>query len=210
MTRLAPRDEAELADAIRAAYASGAPLKLTGAGSKTQLGRPATGEELSLAALEGVTLYEPEELVISARAGTPLAKIEALLEAHGQHLAFEPMDYGPLFGLASGEGSIGGLVAVGGGGPRRIKAGAAARSSLGLSLRHRARRDRQIRRPRDEERHRLRSLQTRRRLPRHAGGADRSHLQGASQTRDRTDAAAHGALRRSQPRGAARGFRLAI
>ena len=41
------------------------------------------------------------------------AKIEALLEAHGQHLAFEPMDYGPLFGLASGEGSIGGLVAVG-------------------------------------------------------------------------------------------------
>ena len=132
MTRLAPRDEAELADAIRAANASGAPLKLTGAGSKTQLGRPATGEELSLAALEGVTLYEPEELVISARAGTPLAKIEALLEAHGQHLAFEPMDYGPLLGLASGEGSIGGLVAVGGGGPRRIKAGALRDHLLGF------------------------------------------------------------------------------
>ena len=132
MTRLAPRDETELAEALRAANASGAPLKLTGAGSKTQLGRPATGEELSLAALEGVTLYEPEELVISARAGTPLAEIEALLEAHGQHLAFEPMDYGPLLGLAAGQGTIGGLVAVGGGGPRRIKAGALRDHLLGF------------------------------------------------------------------------------
>jgi glycolate oxidase FAD binding subunit len=132
MTRLAPRDEAELAEIIRAANASGAPLKLTGSGSKTQLGRPAAGEELSLAALEGVTLYEPEELVLSARAGTPLAKIEALLDAHGQHLAFEPMGYGPLLGLASGQGSVGGLVAVGAGGPRRIKAGALRDHLLGF------------------------------------------------------------------------------
>ena len=132
MTRLAPRDEAELAEAIRAANADDRPLTLTGFGSKTRLGRPATGEELSLAALEGVTLYEPEELVLSARAGTPLDRIEALLDAHGQHLAFEPMDYGPLLGLASGRGSVGGLVAVGGGGPRRIKAGALRDHLLGF------------------------------------------------------------------------------
>jgi glycolate oxidase FAD binding subunit len=132
MTRLAPRDEAELAEAIRAANASGAPIKLTGAGSKSLLGRPAAGEELSLAALAGVTLYEPEELVLSARAGTPLAEIEAMLDAHGQHLAFEPMDYGPLLGLPSGQGSAGGLVAVGGGGPRRIKAGALRDHLLGF------------------------------------------------------------------------------
>ncbi|MGA8171132.1 MAG: FAD-binding protein [Methylocystis sp.] len=132
MTRLAPRDEVELAEIVREAKASGAPLRLKGFGSKTQLGRPAIGEELSLAALEGVTLYEPEELVLSARAGTPLAQIKGLLDAHGQHLAFEPMDYGPLLGFASGQSSIGGLVAVGGGGPRRVKAGALRDHLLGF------------------------------------------------------------------------------
>ena len=123
MTRLAPRDEAELAQVIQAANAEGAPLRLKGAGSKAGLGRPATGEELSLARFAGVTLYEPQELVLSARGGTPVAEIETLLGAHGQHLAFEPMDYGPLLGLPSGQGSVGGLVAVGSGGPRRIKSG---------------------------------------------------------------------------------------
>ena len=55
---------------------------------------------LDLSGLTGVTLYEPEELVLSAKAGTPIAEIEALVAASGQQLAFEPMDYGPLLGGA--------------------------------------------------------------------------------------------------------------
>ena len=71
----------------------------------------------------GITLYEPEELVLSARAGTPLAEIEALLAEHRQELAFEPMDYGPLLGGEAGRGTIGGTLMANLSGPRRIKAG---------------------------------------------------------------------------------------
>ena len=67
-------------------------------GSKP-IGRAAQWDlSLDLSGLSGVTLYEPEELVLSARAGTPIAEIEALLAANNQELAFEPMDYGPIFG----------------------------------------------------------------------------------------------------------------
>ena len=73
--------------------------KSPGSGTKRAIGRPAqTDLTLDLSGLTGVTLYEPEELVLSARAGTPLAEIEALLDDSGQELAFEPMDYGPLLG----------------------------------------------------------------------------------------------------------------
>jgi glycolate oxidase FAD binding subunit len=78
-----------------------------------------------------VTLYEPEELVLSAKAGTPLAEIEALLAASGQELAFEPIDYGPLLGRERGRGTIGGTVAANLSGPRRIRAGAARDHFLG-------------------------------------------------------------------------------
>ena len=80
-----------------------------------------------------VTLYEPEELVLSARAGTPLAEIETLLEKNNQQLGFEPMDYGPVFGEKPGQGSIGGTIAANLSGPRRIKAGAARDHFLGVS-----------------------------------------------------------------------------
>ena len=88
---------------------------------------------LDLSGLSGVTLYEPEELVLSAKAGTPLAEIEALLAANNQELAFEPMDYGPLFGAAPGRGTIGGALAANLSGPRRIKAGAARDHFLGFT-----------------------------------------------------------------------------
>ena len=80
-----------------------------------------------------MTLYEPEELVLSARAGTPLAEIEALVESKGQQLAFEPMDYGPILGGPAGAGSLGGALAANLSGPRRIKAGAARDHFLGFS-----------------------------------------------------------------------------
>ena len=84
-----------------------------------------------------------------------LSEIEALLDQHGQQLAFEPMDYGLLFGAETGGATIGGVIAVNASGPRRIKAGAARDHLLGFPLRHRPRRAGEIRRPRDEERHRL-------------------------------------------------------
>src|SRR5262249_4853731 len=74
--------------------------------------------------LTGVTLDEPEELVLSAKAGTPLAEIEALLAANGQQLAFEPMDYAGVLGGVAGRGTIGGALAANVSGPRRLKSGA--------------------------------------------------------------------------------------
>ncbi len=129
---LAPGDEEETAEAILAANAEGRPLKISGSGSKANLGRPSIGEELSLRALSGVALYEPEELVLTAGAGTPVDEIEALLASRNQHLAFEPIDYGPLLGSQAGRGTVGGLVAVNASGPRRIKAGAARDHLLGF------------------------------------------------------------------------------
>jgi glycolate oxidase FAD binding subunit len=87
---------------------------------------------LDLSRLAGVRLYEPEELVLSARAGTPLAEIEQLLAAKSQQLAFEPIDYGPLFGTERGRGTIGGVLAANLSGPRRLKAGAARDHILGI------------------------------------------------------------------------------
>src|SRR5213079_2674156 len=88
---------------------------------------------LDLSGLSGVTLYEPEELVLSAKAGTPLAEIEALVESKGQQLAFEPMDYGLVLGQPAGAGSLGGAIAANLSGPRRIKSGAARDHFLGFS-----------------------------------------------------------------------------
>ncbi|HYL71145.1 MAG TPA: FAD-binding protein, partial [Candidatus Dormibacteraeota bacterium] len=96
----------ELRERIGAAHAGHRPLRLCGAGTKDFYGERLAGEPLPLAALAGVVDYEPSELVISARCGTPLSVIEALLEAHGQFLAFEP----PAFGA---DPSIGGVIAAG-------------------------------------------------------------------------------------------------
>ena len=98
---LKPRDAAEVEQAIRSALADGKTLEVVGHGTKRAIGRAAQWDAtLDLSALTGVTLYEPEELVLSAKAGTPLAEIEALVAASKQELAFEPMDYGPLSATA--------------------------------------------------------------------------------------------------------------
>jgi glycolate oxidase FAD binding subunit len=131
---LKPRDAKEVEAAVQWALAEGKALELIGHGSRRAIGRPAqTDLTLDLSALSGVTLYEPEELVLSAKAGTPLAEIEALVAGKGQQLAFEPMDFGPLFGAASGRGTIGGVLAANQSGPRRIKAGAARDHFLGFT-----------------------------------------------------------------------------
>jgi glycolate oxidase FAD binding subunit len=131
---LKPRDAKEVEDAVRWALGNDKALELAGQGTKRTIGRPSqTDATLDLSGLSGVTLYEPEELVLSAKAGTPLADIEALLDRNNQMLAFEPMDYGPLLGGDAGRGTIGGAIAVNLSGPRRIKAGAARDHFLGVS-----------------------------------------------------------------------------
>ncbi|MBI1981841.1 MAG: FAD-binding protein [Methylocystis sp.] len=127
------RDEADAVEAICAANAKGVACAIAGGGSKSRLGRCAPqAQTLSTAALSGVTLYEPNELVLSARAGARLSEIEALLESNGQQLAFEPMDYGLLLSAETGGATIGGVIAVNASGPRRIKAGAARDHLLGF------------------------------------------------------------------------------
>src|SRR5580658_7402289 len=133
-SHLKPRDAAEVEQAVQWALAGGKTLEVVGHGTKRAVGRAAQWDAtLDLSDLTGVTLYEPEELVLSAKAGTPLAEIEALVAASRQELAFEPMDYGPLLGTPFGGGTIGGALAANLSGPRRIKAGAARDHFLGLS-----------------------------------------------------------------------------
>lgn len=133
MTTFTPTTPTEMLDAVRWAVSEESPVEILGHGSKRGIGRPAqTAHAIDLSRLSGVTLYEPEELVLSARAGTPIAEIEALVKASGQELAFEPMDYGPLLGGEPGRGTIGGVLAANLSGPRRLKAGAARDHILGI------------------------------------------------------------------------------
>jgi glycolate dehydrogenase FAD-binding subunit len=131
---LKPRDAIEVEFIIRSALAEEKTLEVIGRGTKRAIGRAAQWDAtIDLSGLTGVTLYEPEELVLSAKAGTPLAEIEALVAASNQELAFEPMDYGPLLGTAANAATIGGVLAANLSGPRRIKSGAARDHFLGFS-----------------------------------------------------------------------------
>jgi glycolate oxidase FAD binding subunit len=133
MTTFTTSTVEEVLSAVKWAVAEEAPLETVGHGSKRGIGRPAQAEHtLDLSKLTGVTLYEPAELILSARAGTPLAEIEKLLADNHQQLAFEPMDYAPLLGGQAGRGTIGGVLAANLSGPRRLKAGAARDHILGI------------------------------------------------------------------------------
>ncbi len=131
---LKPRDAKEVEQAIQWALGNGKTFELIGHGSKRAIGRAAQWDAtLDLSELSGVTLYEPEELVLSAKAGTPIAEIEALVAASKQELAFEPIDYAVVLGGPAAAGTIGGVIAANLSGPRRIKAGAARDHFLGFA-----------------------------------------------------------------------------
>ena len=133
-----PRNADEALDAVKWAMDSAVPVEVAGAGTKRAYGRPAqAATRLDLGGLAGIDLYEPNELVMSAGAGTPMAEIEAALTENHQQLAFEPADWGPLLGTAAsvgdrGGGTVGGVIACNLTGPRRIKAGAARDHVLGF------------------------------------------------------------------------------
>jgi glycolate oxidase FAD binding subunit len=128
----APGSEAEAAEGVREARAKRRRLDIVGGGTRAGLGRPAEGDaRLSTRALSGVVFYEPAEMAICAKAGTPVAEIVALIAQRGQILPFEPMDHRALY-ATQGEPTVGGLVAANVSGPRRISAGAARDALIGL------------------------------------------------------------------------------
>jgi len=129
---IAPADEAGIIDLVLAASTAREPIAIEGQGSKRGLLRPVQAARgLSTRALTGITLYRPAELIISARAGTPLAEIEAVVAKKGQQLIAEPPYLGGVFGT-SAPPSIGGVVAANLSGPRRITWGATRDHVMGL------------------------------------------------------------------------------
>lgn len=121
-----PAGEEELSEMVRGATG---PLRICGGGTRA-IGKPVLGEMLSSAGLSGITLYEPGALTLVAKAGTPLAEVEAALGVEGQRLAFEPMDMRALLGR-SGTSTVGGMVAANASGPRRVQVGACRDALIG-------------------------------------------------------------------------------
>ena len=130
---LRPRTAEELAQAVAWAAGNEAPVEILGTGTKRGIGRVMqTAATLDVSALSGVSLYEPDELVMTAGAGTRLSEVEALLAGKGQQFAFEPPDFSRLLGTEH-SGTIGGMVAANYSGPRRIKSGAVRDHLLGFT-----------------------------------------------------------------------------
>jgi glycolate oxidase FAD binding subunit len=127
-----PTTEADVSGVVLEARAKRLPLFVEGGGTKRGFGRPVqAAATLSMKRLSGVTLYEPAEMVIGAWAGTPLAEVQRTLDDKGQMLAFEPPDLRALLG-ATGEPTVGGMVAAGLAGPRRVMAGGVRDSLIGV------------------------------------------------------------------------------
>jgi glycolate oxidase FAD binding subunit len=125
------RDARDVEQVVRTALASEQPLEIVGHGSKRLIGQPmATNALLDLSALNVVTAYEPNELIITVEAGAPLADVLSLIDSKNQQFAFEPIDTSLLLGTPN-IGTIGGMIGAGLAGPRRIKAGGARDHLLG-------------------------------------------------------------------------------
>ncbi|MFM7703343.1 MAG: glycolate oxidase subunit GlcE, partial [Rubrivivax sp.] len=131
MADSAPHALQALVDQVRAAAAEGHALRIAGGGTKAFYGEeaPAEGPEqpLDVRGLQGISAYEPSELVVTVRAGTPLAELQAELARAGQWLPFEPPHY-------AGGGTVGGMVAAGLAGPARASAGSVRDYVLGAVM----------------------------------------------------------------------------
>ena len=116
-----------LVDQVQTARAARGRLDIRGGSSKAFYGGPPKGEPLDVRSLAGISSYEPSELVVTARAGTPLAELEAALAEQGQCLPFEP----PRF---ADTGTVGGMVAAGLAGPARSSVGGVRDYVLGATM----------------------------------------------------------------------------
>lgn len=116
-----------LVDRVRTATTRGTALRIVGGDTKRWYGRRVEAEPLAVAGHTGVLRYDPAELVLTARGGTPLVEIETLLRAHGQHLPFEPPSFGPT-------ATLGGTIATGLAGPGRVARGPVRDQVLGARL----------------------------------------------------------------------------
>jgi len=130
------RNAADVEEVVRAAIASEQPLEIVGHGTKRRVGQVmVTNAVLDLSALNAVIAYEPNELIVTLQAGAALADVLSLIDSRNQQFAFEPMDTAPLLGGPGrgtlAQGTIGGMIAAGLAGPRRIKAGGARDHLLG-------------------------------------------------------------------------------
>lgn len=126
-----PESEADLAALVARAAGKRTGLEILGGGTRPAGNPVADSKRVSVSRISGIDLYEPGALTIVARAGTPLAEIEAALAAEGQHLPFEPADHTGLF-ATRGKSTIGGVVAAGVSGPRRIQAGGVRDALIGV------------------------------------------------------------------------------
>lgn len=116
-----------LIDRVRAARAAATPLRICGGGSKAFYGEAAAGEAFDVTGLRGISSHQPSELVVTVRAGTPLAELEAALAEHGQCLPFEPPHFGP-------GATVGGMVSAGLSGPGRAAVGPVRDYVLGATV----------------------------------------------------------------------------
>ncbi|MGO7175842.1 glycolate oxidase subunit GlcE [Rhizobium ruizarguesonis] len=131
MIDLMPTSEEEAAGIVRAHAEAGRSLDIRGGDTRSGFGNAVSAEDrLRSTGLSGIVAYNPGEMVMTVRSGTPLAEVETALSESGQMLAFEPMDHRPVMGT-SGEPTIGGVFAANVSGPRRLIAGAARDSLLG-------------------------------------------------------------------------------
>ena len=130
---LYPRNEKEVAEAIKQFYKSNTPIELIGSGSKRHIGKMLqTGQVLNFSKLSGIVEYLPEELYIKVKAGTPINQIEQELKKKQQHLAFEPTNFSEIFKKDSNEGTVGGTLACNFSGSRRFKVGSGRDHILGF------------------------------------------------------------------------------
>ncbi|BEV46321.1 FAD-binding protein [Afipia carboxidovorans] len=126
------RDAADVEGAIREAIAAEQPVDIVGHASKRDIGQPTEAATvIDLSALNAVTGYEPHELIVTVQAGAPVSDVISMLDAKNQQFAFEPMDTSVLLGTSSGAGTIGGMIAAGLAGSRRIRSGGVRDHLLG-------------------------------------------------------------------------------
>ena len=132
-TILKPTSEEEIIDSIQSSLSTGDTIEVLGHGSKRGLGlRRESPIILDMSDFTGIELFEPQELVLSAKSGTPISEIESLLSSHNQELQFEPVNLNHLFGLPLDRGTLGGLVHTNICGPRRLVSGSVRDHLLGV------------------------------------------------------------------------------